>query len=159
MNAGADRIANELDGKIQEIDAVLRETSEAQWRDVCPSEGWPLGVVAFHITLGIERQAGWVEDALAGRGPFEFSWAQTDALNAAVADSGILPSKAFVLGALAGARSRIHAALGRMSEDELERDALAYEGKPVPVRIVMRIFIRHVDEHFASIRAKLDAPA
>jgi hypothetical protein len=51
----------------------------------------------------MERPAGGVEDAVAGKRPFEFSSAETDALNAAVAAYGILPSKGFVLGALAGA--------------------------------------------------------
>ena len=94
-------LADELESKLREIEATMRQASDAQWRAVCPSEGWPVGLVAFHLALHMERPAGWIEDALAGKPPFEFSYAETDALNAAVAGYGILPSKGF-----AWARSR-----------------------------------------------------
>lgn len=154
-------IADEFDAKLREIEATLRQTSDAQWRAVCPSEGWPVGLVAFHITLHMERPAGWVEDALAGKPPFEFSWAETDALNAAVAGYGILPSKGFVLGALGGAGSRMQAALRAMTDADLERDALidrsggVGEAKVGSVRGLMRVVMRRTDDHFASIRATI----
>lgn len=91
--------AEDLEVKLREIEATLRQASDAQWRAVCASEGWPVGLVAFHIALYMERPAGWVEDALAGKPPFDFRRAETDALNDAVAGYGILPSKGFVLGA------------------------------------------------------------
>jgi hypothetical protein len=93
-------IADELEAKLREIEATLRQASDAQWRAVCASEGWPVGLVAFHLALHMERPAGWIEEALAGKPPFDFSFAETDALNAAVAGYGILPSKGFILGAL-----------------------------------------------------------
>src|SRR5687768_8205197 len=117
-------LADDLEVKLREIEATLRQASDAQWRAVCASEGWPVGLVAFHLALHMERPAGWVEDALAGKPPFEFSFAETDALNAAVAGYGIVLSKGFVLGALAGAGSRIQAALHAITDADLERDAL-----------------------------------
>jgi hypothetical protein len=154
-------VADDLEVKLREIEATLRQASDAQWRAVCASEGWPVGLVAFHIALHMERPAGWVEDALAGKPPFEFSFAETDALNAAVAGYGILPSKGFVLGALAGAGSRIQAALHAMTDTDLERDALINrlggigEAKVISVRVLMRIVMRGIDDHFASIRAAI----
>jgi len=109
----------------------------------------------------MERPAGWVEEALAGKPPFEFSWAETDALNAAVAGYGILPSKGFVLGALAGGGSRMQAALHAMTDADLERDALIHrfgavgEAKVTSVRVLIRIVMRDIDDHFASIRAAI----
>lgn len=157
-------VADDLEAKLREIEATLRQASDAQWRTVCTSEGWPVGIVAFHIVLGIERHAGWVEDALAGKPPFEFSWTETDALNAAVVRA-FLPSKGFVLGALAGARSRIQAALHAMTDTDLERDALInrYDGvgeaKVISVGVLMRLMMRHTDDHFASIRATIAGAA
>lgn len=154
-------VADNLAAKLREIEATLRQASDAQWRAVCTSEGWPVGLVAFHIALHMERPAGWVEDALAGKPPFEFSWAETDALNAAVAGYGILPSKGFVLGALAGGGSRIQAALHAMTDADFERDALIHryggvgEPKVTSVRVLMRIVMRDTDDHFASIRAAI----
>jgi hypothetical protein len=158
-------VADDLEVKLREIEATLRQASDAQWRAVCTSEGWPVGLVAFHIALHMERPAGWVEDALAGKPPFEFSFAETDALNAAVAGYGILPSKGFVLGALAGAGSRIQAALHAITDADLERDALINrsggigEAKVISLRVLMRIVMRGIDDHFASIRAAIAAVA
>jgi len=139
--------------------------SDAQWRAVCPSEGWPVGLVAFHLALHMERPAGWIEEALAGKPPFEFSSAETDALNAAVAGYGILPSKGFVLGALAGAGSRIQATLRAMTDADFERDAIidrfdgVREAKVGSVRGLMRVAMRGMDDHFASIRAAMASVA
>ena len=158
-------VADELEAKLREFEATLRQATDAQWRAVCPLEGWPVGLVAFHIALHMERPAGWIEDALAGKPPFEFSWAETDALNAAVAGYGILPSKGFVLGALAGAASRMQALLRAMTDADLERDALidrsggVGDAKVGSVRGLIRVWMRRTDEHFASIRATIAGAA
>lgn len=155
MSAAGIAIADQLQSRLGDLDATILPLEDKAWRSHCTSEGWPLGLVAFHIALGIERQAGWVSDALTGRAPFEFSWAQTDALNAAVAAAGILPSKSFVRGALSGAASRIDGLLRAMSDEDLDRDAMSYEDRMLSIRLVMRSFMRHIDDHFASIRRTL----
>ena len=158
-------LADELEAKLREIEAILQRATDAQWRAVCPSEGWPVGLVAFHLALHMERPAGWIEGALAGKAPFEFSYAETDALNAAIAGYGILPSKGFVLGALAGAWARMRAALHAITDTDLERVALvdrsggAGEAKFATVRSMMRVVLRRTDEHFASIRATVAGTA
>ena len=165
MRTQGDVLADELEAKLREIEATLRQASDAQWRAVCPSEGWPVGLVAFHLALHMERPAGWIEDALAGKPPFEFSYAETDALNAAVAGYGILPSKGFVLGALAGAWSRMRAALDAITDADLERAALidrsggVGEAKVATVRSMMRVVMRRTEDHCASIRATIAGAA
>jgi DinB family protein len=165
MSTRGAAVADALDSKLREIEAALRPASEAQWRAICTPEGWPVGILAFHLALHLERPAGWVENALAGRPPFEFSYAETDTLNAAVAGYGILPSKGFVLGALAGGKSRIQAALRAMTDADLERDALIVrsggvgEAKVASVRGMMRVVMRGIDDHFASIRAAMAGAA
>jgi len=158
-------VADDLEAKLREIEATLRQASDAQWRAVCPSEGWPVGLVAFHLAFHMERPAGWLEDALAGKPPFEFSSAETDALNAAVAGYGILPSKGLVLGALAGAWSRMRAALHALTDADFERVALidrsggAGEAKVATIRGMMRVVMRRTDDHIASIRATIAGAA
>jgi hypothetical protein len=104
----------------------------------------------------MERPAGWIEDALAGKPPYEFSHAETDDLNAAVTRYGILPSKGFALGALAGAWHRMRSALHALTDADLERVALVdRSGKVATVRSMMRVHMRSTYEHFASIRATI----
>jgi len=158
-------LADELEAKLREIEATLRQATDAQWRAVCPSEGWPVGLVAFHLAFHMERPAGWLEDALAGKPPFEFSSAETDALNAAVAGYGILPSKGLVLGALGGAWLRMRAALHALTDADFERVALidrsggVGEPKVATVRGMMRVVMRRTDDRFAHLRAAMASVA
>lgn len=39
---------------------MLASLNEETWRLRCAAVGWPLGFVAYHISLGLERQAGVV---------------------------------------------------------------------------------------------------
>ena len=47
MNTHGAAVADDLEAKLQEIEGMLRQSSDAQWRALCPSEGWPLGLVAL----------------------------------------------------------------------------------------------------------------
>lgn len=165
MPARGAALADDLEAKLREVEAILRQASDAQWRAVCPAEGWPVGLVAFHLALHMERPAGWIEDALAGKPPFEFSQAETDALNDAVARYGMVPSKGFVLGALAGGAARMLAVLRALTDADLERDAIVErsggDGEPKvgSVRGLLRVWMRQTDAHFASIRATIAGAA
>lgn len=152
MPARGEVFAEELWAKVSEVIATLEGMSDDQWRLTCVAEGWPVGLVAFHITLGLERQGGWIENALDGGPVHEFSWDQTDEMNAAVAKAGILPSRQFVLAGLPAAGARLRALLQNMSDSDLDRTALSHSGKDRSVQVLMKVFMRHIDEHAASIR-------
>lgn len=155
MPGKGELLAGALSAKVSEIIATLERLSDEQWRRTCAAEGWPVGLVAFHIALGIERQGGWIESALEGGPVHEFSWDQTDEMNAAVARAGILPSRPFVLAGLAAAAERLRARLQNVSDSDADRTALSYKSRDVSVQGVMKAFIRHIDEHHASIRSVL----
>lgn len=165
MPARGAALADELEAKLREVEAILRQASDAQWRAVCPAEGWPVGLVAFHLALHMERPAAWIEDALADKPPFEFSQAETDALNDAVARYGVVPSKGFVLGALAGGAARMLAVLRALTDADLDRDAIVErsggggEAKVGSVRGLLRVWMRQTATHFASIRATIAGAA
>lgn len=110
------------------------------------------GSSPFHIALGIERQGGWIENALEGGPAHEFSWDLTDEMNAAVAKAGILPSRSFVLAGLPAAAERLRALLQNMSDSDADRVALSYKGRDLSIQGVMKAFVRHIHEHAASVR-------
>src|SRR5688572_9045656 len=66
-------LADELDTEIKKLVATLDPMSDEQWRRTAAAEGWPVGLVVFHVAIGLERQAGWIERALEGGPPHEFS--------------------------------------------------------------------------------------
>lgn len=155
MPARGEAFAEELWAKVSEIIAMLQGVSDDQWRLTCAAEGWPVGLVAFHIALGLERQGGWIENALDGGPVHEFSWDQTDEMNAAVAKAGILPSRQFVLAGLPAAADGLCTLLRSMSASDADMIALSYEGRDLSVQVIMRAFMRHIDEHGASVRKAL----
>lgn len=155
MPAEPRRGAYALLATLDEVSATLARVSGDQWRRTCAAEGWPVGLVGLHIALGVERLCGWIEGALAGRTPPDFSWAETDALNAAVARAGLLPSSAFVLAGLSAGRERLRALLESASDADMDRAALSYEGKPISLRVVMRNITRDVTDHLMSMRGAL----
>src|SRR5207302_2454788 len=69
-----------LEQHIVELFATLRPLSQEQWALLCPREGWPVGYFAHHIGQGIARPTGWIEQALAGDDPFDFTWEVTHEL-------------------------------------------------------------------------------
>lgn len=153
MPAAGEVLADELEAEIKKVVTTLARLSDEQWRRRAGAEGWPVGLVAFHIALGFERQAGWIEQALKGGPPHQFSWDVTDQMNAAVANAEILPSKPFVLAGLPVAAARLCALLRAVSDADLARVALASGGKTASIESLMKKrMMQHVREHAASIR-------
>lgn len=156
MRAQGEVQADELDAEIKNLVATLEPLSDEQWRRTAATDGWPVGLVAFHIALGLERQAGWIEQALEGGPPHEFSWDVTNQMNAALANVGILPSKPFVLAGIPVAAARLCALLRTVSDAHLARVALSSGGKTASIESIMKKrTMQHIREHGASIRDAL----
>src|SRR5690349_11097302 len=61
---------------------LVRGLGEEDSHRESAAEGWPAVIVAYHIGLGLRRQAGFIARALTGEEPFEFEWEPTHELNA-----------------------------------------------------------------------------
>ena len=147
----------EVEAAIDEAAAIVDALDEDDWRRPCEAEGWPVGITALHIALGLRRQASFLALARDGQAPFVFDWEATHALNARVAARGN-PTKEAVRRDLRKGRSRLHVLLSEMSETQLRRVALTYQGHEFDVeRIVRRIVLPHTRGHLASIRAAIAA--
>src|SRR5438270_13830247 len=78
-------IARLLRERIAALDLLVADADDALWARICPGEGWPVGLETYHIGLGLARQGGWIIDRLGGAPPHDFSWDDTNELNAVVA--------------------------------------------------------------------------
>lgn len=153
MPAYGEVLADEVDTEIKKLVATLDPLSHEQWRRTAAAEGWPIGLVAFHVAIGLERQAGWIEQALEGGALHEFNRDATNQMTAAMANTEILPSKPFVLAGLPVAAARLCALLRAVSDADLARVALTQRGKELSIEFVMKtVIMRHIGEHGASIR-------
>lgn len=147
-----------LSSRVGALRDLVAELDAPQWRVRCEGEGWPVGLVGCHVSLGLRRQARWLELLLAGRGPHRFSWERTNALNAVVARRVITPARPDVLLALDDGLVRWHRLIVRMADADLARVAFRLEGHERSAEWVARVLaVRHVDEHTRSIRAALES--
>jgi hypothetical protein len=141
-----------LRGKAAELERLVTTVTDADWERVCPEEGWPVALVAFHIARGFQRQAEWIEEARAGHAPHEFDWGVTHALNATIAAAHPAPRRDEALALARSSVDRITAALGAMDDSALERIAWRYDGRERDaVWIAGRLATDHARGHLESI--------
>lgn len=145
-----------LSSRVREVERILGGLDLASWDRRCASEGWSVGLVGCHISLGLRRQARWIERVLQGRRPHAFDWDRTHALNRLVARRVLRAQPADVLRGLAVGLDRWRRVLERATDADLARWAFHFQGKDSSVEWVAAVLApRHVDEHLRSIRAAL----
>ncbi|HEV2249141.1 MAG TPA: maleylpyruvate isomerase N-terminal domain-containing protein [Candidatus Limnocylindria bacterium] len=141
-----------LRATLAELEAVVGEIGAADWRRESAAERWPVGLVAFHIARGFQRQAEFVEEAQQGHGPHLFNWGQTHALNAAVAEAHPSPARDDVLALARSSVARIATALGAMDDAALSRAAFVFEDRQRDaVWVAGRLATGHARTHLESI--------
>ena len=158
MSERGDLCAEAILTRIAELEHTLASVDIERWQRPCPSEGWPLGLVASHVGLGLDRQAGWIEEHARSGVPFAFSWDETNQLNAENARRRGLLSKMSALRFIRDRADRIASLARSLTDEQLDAVVFSYEGKPRTAEWVVKILAaRHIDEHHRSIRDALAA--
>ena len=139
--------------------ATTRHMTEMDCHRTSSAEGWPAVIVAYHIGLGLRRQAGFIARALTGEEPFEFQWEPTHDMNAVNAREHAEMSKDDAADEIAEGWARLRAVIARMAEGDWSRDVFAFEGRRRSAEVVLRrIVLPHLIDHLASLRATVAAP-
>lgn len=156
MTERGERLATDLLARLADLDATLAPLGDEEWRRVCAAEGWPLGFVAYHIGLGLARQAGWIEARGAGAAPHDFNWDETHELNAMYFARHGSASREETRRFLRHEGQRVVSLARSLSEDALDASAFSYEGRERSAEWVLRsVSLRHIDGHHRSIKATL----
>src|SRR5437763_8192584 len=129
MSERAVRAIAALRTRLAELEAVVRGTADRDWERETEAERWPVGLVAFHIARGFQRQAEFIEAVRDGQGPHRFDWDETNALNAEVARAHPAPGRDEVLALARTSGDRMAMALAAMGGDALGRAAVVREGR------------------------------
>ena len=156
MQSRSDDALAALGRELEALAALVHTVSDEDWSKACPGEEWPVSLTAFHIARGWQRQAEFVEDVAAGRGPHLFDWGDTHALNASVAAAHPSPSRDEVMALATKSIDRMGAAAVAMSDADLDRIAFVFEGRDRSVLwVVGRLAVRHARGHRESITAAI----
>lgn len=138
---------------------TAREMSDADCRRTSAAEGWPAVIVAYHIGLGLRRQAGFIARALTGEEPFDFQWEPTHDINAVNAHEHASMTNDAAAEEIAEGWARLRTVIDRMAEDDWSRDVFAFEGRPRSADVVLRrIVLPHVTDHLKSLRITVAVP-
>ena len=158
MSERGDRCADAILTRIAELERTLGPLDVEQWRRPCEGEGWPLGLVASHIGLGLDRQAGWIEEHARSGEAHAFSWDETNQLNAENARRRGLLTKMSALRFVRDRADRLARLARSLTDERLDAHVYSYEGKGRSAEWVIAVLAcRHIDEHHRSIRAALGA--
>ena len=149
--AAASELADEFLARFESLKKLLHPLTMEQWALPCSGEGWPIGYVAHHIAQGIVRPRGWIEQVLVGEEPFVFDWDVTHELNQRRSARLGLPPKDETLRFLDVTAEHFGALIRSLSDKQLSRIAFAQATAQRDVAWVVRLVMRHIDEHQEAI--------
>jgi hypothetical protein len=161
MTTRAGRLAAQFAAVNDEVIALVRECTDAQWRQSCAGEGWPVGVVAHHIALVHGDFIGLVAALAAGetRSPGS-SMEEVHQSNARHARDFAAVGKPETIEPLRTHGAAIVGLLCRLGDEQLDRTAGVFGGRELSVaQVVEWIVIGHAREHLASLNATLASRA
>jgi hypothetical protein len=153
-------VSNERAAALEQLRAAVGEAlataaalTEAQCRRISRDEGWPAVIVAYHIGLGLRRQAGFIARALTGEEPFVFAWEPTHDMNAVNAREHAGMGKDEAVREIADGWDRLRGVVDRMTEADWAREVFSFGGRARSADVVLRrIVLPHVSEHLGSLR-------
>lgn len=156
MGERGDRCADAILSRIGELERTLAPVSFEEWRRACEGEGWPVGLVASHIGLGLDRQAAWIEEHAHSGTAHAFSWDETNALNAENARRRGLLSRMSATRFVRDRAERLASLARDLTDAQLDAIVFSHQGTGRSAEWVISVLAcRHIDEHHRSIRAAL----
>jgi hypothetical protein len=156
MTERGERCAAGILTRITELERTLAPVGVEQWRRPCEGEGWPLGLVASHIGLGLDRQAEWIEEHSRSGTAHQFSWDETNELNAESARRRGLLSKMSAMRFVRDRADRIASLARDLTDPQLDAVVFSHQEKGRTAEWVLAVLVcRHIDEHHRSIKATL----
>ena len=151
MSARAIALADEFLERFATVEGLLRSLTDEQWALPCSGEGWPVGYVAHHIGQGIVRPRSWIEQALVGAEPFAFDWEVTHALNRRRSAQLGLPPRDDTLRFVKVTAEHFSVLVRSLSDEQLDRVGFAQGPARRDVTWIVKLVMRHMDEHRAGI--------
>jgi hypothetical protein len=152
-------LLREVEAAVATALATSRAMTPADCRRMTSAENWPAVIVAYHIGLGLRRQAGFIARALTGDEPFQFEWEPTHDVNAVNARDHASMSKDEAAAEIEEGWTRLQMVAGQMAEEDWSRHVFAFGDRHQSADVVLRrIVLPHVTEHLGSLRATVKIP-
>ncbi len=163
MAQRAAALADRFERMNRELEGVVEQCSDAQWRTITADEGWSIGVVAHHVAERHHTIVEMIRRAAMGQPEPAITMEMLDQANAAHARRCASCTKAETLELLSTNGAMAAATVRELSDDQLDRIVSVFRMRtypswvpPMSVRqTIERILIGHVREHLDNILVAL----
>jgi hypothetical protein len=157
MSARAEALAIQFESKAAEATKTIDALTDAEWTKVTAAEKWSVGVTAHHVAGSHQPIADIVKTIASGQSFPPFTMAMFDEMNAKHARENASCTKAETLDLHRNGVAAAAAVVRGLSDADLDRSGTVLTGMPAMTaqQVIEGILIRHIDEHFGSIRATL----
>ncbi|MGH2586765.1 MAG: maleylpyruvate isomerase N-terminal domain-containing protein [Dehalococcoidia bacterium] len=156
MPSQSKQLADQFSRANDELIAVVDRCSDAQWRSVCPAEGWTVGVTAHHVADDYAALMEVIEALAAGRSVPAWTRELLDQRNAAHAERFARCTKHDTLTLLRRNGSALAHIICGLSDEQLTRTARVPDQEVSIADIAGRLLPGHIRGHLASIRTQLE---
>jgi hypothetical protein len=157
MSERARTLAHQLEQANQSLIATIDGLTDAQWRTHTPGDGRTVGVVAHHVATSHKSVAGLVGAIAHGKTVPNITMEMIHEGNAAHAKQNAHATKAETLALLRQNGAAAVAAVGGLSDAELDRTASLPMGTFSAAKVVEMILIGHANDHHGTIRRAIGA--
>ena len=154
MGAKGEALARQFEAKAQEATALLEKLSDADWRKTTAAEKWTVAATAHHIAASYEPITYIIKTIAAGQALPHFTRQMLDETNAQHAREFAHCTKAETIALHTKGAAAAAAVVRGLSDAELAKSGPVFTGMP-PMSaedMVQGALLRHIDEHFGSIR-------
>jgi hypothetical protein len=153
MSAAGD-LAAEFEAANQAVITFVSARSDAEWRQMCPGENWPLAGVIRHIGAGYSTGQTWIHGYLDSQ-PKPIDPEEIDRHNQARADEFAKTSKAEALDLLARDGDAVTRLVRGLTDEQLSITHAVLSGRELSTEQLVKILIRHTRGHLGSAQSAL----
>jgi hypothetical protein len=156
MAQRSEELAKRFEQTNSEFAQAVESSSDAQWRAVCPDEGWAYGVTAHHVAVGTAGISGLVGALAAGASP-ALTQEQVDAGNAQHAKESANCTREETAKLLRDNGAAAAQMVRGLSDEQLAKQG-SFVGHDMTVeQAVDGVLIGHIADHLASLKAAATA--
>jgi uncharacterized damage-inducible protein DinB len=159
MSRQAANLIDRINQFNSEVIAFVEKCSDEDWKKVCASEDWPVGVVARHIGAGHYSAMSWIDLIVQGKKMPEMSEDQVISMANQHAAEHADCTREEVLQILRERGRELVDYIARLDESDFNRTGyLSLIGKDVSAgKLIEMVVLQSGGEHFASMKSAVAA--
>lgn len=155
MSRRSEELSQKIKGFSDDVIAFVESLSDGDWRKVCESEEWPVGVTAYHLGAGHFAIFDLARMIVRGEDLPQLTMEQITAMSNKQARENMDCTKADALAALRKNSAEMVAFVVGLSDDELDRKGRmpAFGGEATTEQFLQFVIFESAAQHLDSMKA------